>query len=116
MLLPPLKNFWREKIPFLSNKIAKGGLLVVLFFVGALSNPNISKNSTEKTVVKGEMSFDKKRDLLIDYIKNNKTTDKSLVNISKLGEIGEMFGNGNYSINNPHDGYNFGIFRQFNKT
>jgi len=52
-----------------------------------------------------EMSFDDKKDVLIDYVKKNKNVDKSLQAISKLGEIGEMFDNGNYSINNPHDGY-----------
>lgn len=105
LLLPPLTEFWRSKFSFLSNKLIKGGLLFVLFIVGISTNPNISKNSSKKENNSEVMNIDDKEDILVDYIKKNKTTDKSLLNISKLGEIGEMFNNGNYSTIHPHDGY-----------
>lgn len=105
LLLPPLSEFWRSKFSFLSNKFIKGGLLFVLFVVGVSTNPNISKNSSKKADSSEVMDFDDKEDALIEYVKKNKTTDKSLLTISKLGEIGEMFNNGNYSTMHPHDGY-----------
>ena len=103
LLLPPLTEFWRSKFSFLSNKFIKGGLLFVLFVVGVSTNPSISKNSSNRD--SEAVDFDDKKDALIEFIKKNKTTDKSLLTISKLGEIGEMFNNGNYSTIHPHDGY-----------
>lgn len=103
LLLPPLTEFWRSKFSFLSNKFVKGGLLFVLFVVGISTNPSISKNSSNRD--SEAVDFDDKKDALIEFIKKNKTTDKSLLTISKLGEIGEMFNNGNYSTIHPHDGY-----------
>lgn len=107
LLLPSFTQFWRLKIPFFKNKLIKGGLLVSLFIIGTITNPNLSRDSS-KTTQNGsveEMEFDDKKDLLIDYVKKNKAIDKSLQNISKLGEIGELFNNGNYSIKYPQDGY-----------
>lgn len=125
LLAPPLTGFWRAKLPFLHNKVAKGSLLFVLFIIALVTNTNILKSSpdnktsytetsstdiaTENKKVKArkkekEMDFDDKEDILIAYIKKN-TSDKSLQNISKLGKTGEMFDNGNYSTIHPHDGY-----------
>lgn len=100
LLLPPLGNFWKRKIPFLSNRFIKGGLLIVLFFVGILTNPKIGKPSIQKD----DISFKRKKSLLIDYIKEN-STDSSIRNIRELGKIGELFSNGNYATIHPHDGY-----------
>lgn len=103
LLLPPLTEFWRSKFSFLSNKFIKGGLLFVLFVVGVSTNPSISKNSSNRN--SEAVGFDDKKEALIEFIKKNKTTDKSLLTISKLGEVGEIFNNGNYSTIHPHDGY-----------
>ena len=39
LLLPPLTNFWREKFPFLRNRVIKGVALFALLVVGALVSP-----------------------------------------------------------------------------
>lgn len=106
LLLPPLTEFWRSKIPFLKNKFAKAGILFVLFVAGFTLNPNISKN-THKTASKEEvkeLDFDEKKEILIAFIKEDKL-NKSISNIKKLGEIGELFNSGNYATIHPHDGY-----------
>ncbi|WP_395043652.1 hypothetical protein [Flavobacterium sp.] len=107
LLMPPLTEFWKSKFNFLNNKLIKGGLLFVLFVVGVTANPNISKNNskTNQFSSSDEMEFEDKEDILIDYVKKNITTDKSIQNISKLGEIGEFFNKGNYSTVYPNDGY-----------
>ncbi len=104
LLLPPLTEFWRTKIPFLGNKLVKGGLLFVLFIIAVSTNPNISKDTGGKTKSSKGLDFDDKEDILIAYIKKD-TTDKSMKNLKQLGEVGELFSNGNYSTIHPHDGY-----------
>jgi len=103
LLLPPLTEFWKSKFSFLSNKFIKVGLLLVFFVIGVSTNPSISKNNSNRD--SETVDFDDKELALIEFIKKNKTTDKSLLTITKLGEIGEMFNNGNYSTIHPHDGY-----------
>lgn len=54
LLLPPLTEFLRSKISFLTNKLIKGGLLFVLFVVGMGMFPNLEKYKKPKEQVKIE--------------------------------------------------------------
>lgn len=52
LLLPPLTEFWRAKIPFLSNKSYKGGLILLLLIIAVSFNANISNNGVNDKEVK----------------------------------------------------------------
>lgn len=54
LVLPLLSEFWKSKLPILSNKLMKGGLLVVLFFVGMGMFPNLDKYKKPKEETKPE--------------------------------------------------------------
>lgn len=63
LLFPPLTEFWRSKLPFLKNRVAKIATVIVLFVVGmAVSNDidkttstnNKEENKTEQTTSKSE--------------------------------------------------------------
>lgn len=96
LLFPPLVRFWRNKIPFLNNKLIKGFLLLTLFTIAGVLNKRIPKDTGIK--------MKKSRDILITYIKND-TIDKSIKNLRQLENIGKIFNNGNYSIKHHYDEY-----------
>lgn len=58
LLFPPLTEFWRNKLPFLKNRVAKIATVIVLFIIGMAVSNNIDKttstnkeeNKTEQTV------------------------------------------------------------------
>ncbi|MEC5395908.1 hypothetical protein [Bergeyella sp. RCAD1439] len=62
LLLPPLTEFWRNKLPFLKNRIAKIASVIVLFIIGMAVSNDIGKTTsttkeekkTEETVSKSE--------------------------------------------------------------
>lgn len=62
LLFPPLTEFWRSKLPFLKNRVAKITTVIVLFIIGmAVSNDidkttstNKEENKTEQTASKSE--------------------------------------------------------------
>lgn len=68
LLLPPLTEFWRNKLPFLKNRIAKIATVIVLFIIGMAVSNEIEKptttnkpkeeNKTEQTVSKSEEEID----------------------------------------------------------
>lgn len=83
LLLPPLTDFWKSKLPFLNNKFIKGGMLLILFIVAVLCAPdagnttevNDGKQFTKKSVTKSiedyvtankNLSIIRNMDLLID--------------------------------------------------
>lgn len=107
LLIPPLTEFWKSKFNFLNNRFIKFGLLFFLFILGIVTNPNTTKNSSKTSLFNSSkvMDFEDKEDILIEYIKKSITSDKSIQNIAKLGEIGELFSNGNVSTVYPNDGY-----------
>lgn len=49
ILLPPLTNFWREKFPFLRNRVIKGVALFGLLVVGALVSPKTDNLKPQKS-------------------------------------------------------------------
>ncbi len=60
LLLPPLTDFWKSEMPFISNKFIKSGLLFILFVIALLCAPdtgnktkaNHGKEFTEKNIIK----------------------------------------------------------------
>lgn len=106
LLFPPLTIFWRSKLPFLKNRILKATTLFVLFIIGIIVSPdfNMPMPSERNFAKKRGLDFDDKEKVLIKYLKSD-TTDKSIKNIALLGEVGNLFNNGNYSLKHPHDGY-----------
>lgn len=54
LLIPPLTEFWRTKIRFLNNVLIKGGLLFIMFIIGIIVNPSISKKSSKKNEITTE--------------------------------------------------------------
>jgi hypothetical protein len=93
ILLPPISEKIKGQVKFFKNKNIRYGIYIGLFIIAGVLMP---KKNTE--------NFNSKEDVLISYIKNNKS-DKSLQNIKRLAEIGSMFENSNYSLRHPHDGY-----------
>ena len=60
LLLPPLTEFWRNKLPFLKNRIAKIASVIVLFIIGmAVSNDIDKTTSTTKEEKKTEQTVSK---------------------------------------------------------
>jgi hypothetical protein len=93
ILLPPVSEKIKEHIILFQNKIIRYGIYIGLLLIAGAFIP---KNDAE--------ILGSKEDVLINYIKNNKT-DKSLQNIKSLTEIGSMFKNNNHSLTYPYDGY-----------
>lgn len=93
ILLPPISEKIKEQVILFQNKLVRYGVYFILI---TIAGAFITKSDAE--------IFGSKEDVLISYIKSNKT-DKSLQNIKSLAEIGGMFKNNNYSLRNPHDGY-----------
>lgn len=62
LMLPPLTEFWRSKLPFLKNRVAKIATVFVLFIIGMAVSNDIDKttstikeeNKTEQTTSKTE--------------------------------------------------------------
>lgn len=79
---------------FLQHNVKKYLIISLLFIIGHL----MFGNSIYKT------NIEKQKEILQQYLIKNKT-DKSLKNLRLLAEIGELFDNSNYSLENPHDGY-----------
>ncbi|MBS1776217.1 MAG: hypothetical protein JSS64_08040 [Bacteroidetes bacterium] len=52
LLFPPLTEFWRTKLPFLKNRVAKIATVIVLFIIGMAVSNDIDKTTSDKT--KGE--------------------------------------------------------------
>ena len=72
--------------------INKCALTLVLFIVFVSTNACENKGGSDK------------EQIVYEVIQND-TLDKSLVNLRVLIETGNYFGNTNYSLENPHDGY-----------
>lgn len=85
-------KIYHEKNQHLTNLSFKALLVCNLF---------ISLISCEFSNRKGNFS---QEELIIKYIKTD-TSDLSLKNIKELIEVGNYFGNTNYSIEHPLDGY-----------
>lgn len=49
LLFPPLTEFWRSKLPFLKNRVAKIATVIVLFIVGMAVSKDIDKTTSDKT-------------------------------------------------------------------
>lgn len=55
LMFPPLTEFWRSKVPFLKNRVAKIATVIVLFVIGmAVSNDIDKTTSTNKEETKSE--------------------------------------------------------------
>lgn len=107
LFLPPTSDTLKEKFKFWQKKPIRYISYIGLFFiVGAIipKDVTITKNNGQKNNVRNVADFKSKKDILINYIKKD-ITDKSIQNLKKMGEIGELFNNGNYSTIHPHDGY-----------
>lgn len=110
LFLPPVSDALKEKFKFWQNKAVRYVSYVVLFFIAGafipkdVTSTKTSEQKIERNDVGNVTDFKSKKDILIKYIKKD-TTDKSVQNLRKMGEIGELFNNGNYSTIHPHDGY-----------
>ncbi|MCI2230242.1 hypothetical protein MC378_13775 [Polaribacter sp. MSW13] len=93
ILLPPVSEKIKEQVILFQNKKIRYGIYIGLLLIAGAFMP---KSDAEV--------FGSKKDVLINYIKNNKN-DKSLQNIKNLAEIGSMFGNNNYALRHPQQGY-----------
>lgn len=49
LLFPPLTEFWRTKLPFLKNRVAKIATVIVLFIIGMAVSNDVDKTTTDKT-------------------------------------------------------------------
>lgn len=74
LLLPPLTEFWRNKLPFLKNRVAKIAAVIVLFFIGMAANKNTKETTTAN---KGENKMEQ-------------TASNSEDKIQKTEEIAEI--------------------------
>ncbi|KGL61920.1 hypothetical protein [Polaribacter sp. Hel1_85] len=93
ILLPPVSEKIKEQVILFQNKKIRYSIYIGLLLIAGVFMP---KSDAEV--------FGSKEDVLINYIKNNKN-DKSLQNIKNLAEIGSMFGNNNYALRHPKQGY-----------
>lgn len=73
LLLPLLTEFWRTKTPFLNNKLIKMSALFFLALSGAITNPEITKNNTQKPEIKKENEFTKEPESTKESIAKIKT-------------------------------------------
>lgn len=94
LFIPTLSK--KITISIWKNKWFRYGSYVVIFFVAG----TLMGNKNERK----DIDFEDKEDVIIAYIKND-TLDKSIQTLRNLGEVGELFKNGNYSTKHPHDGY-----------
>ncbi|MFP9114436.1 hypothetical protein ACLI1A_10875 [Flavobacterium sp. RHBU_3] len=95
LLLPVVSN--KINLQIWKNRAFRYISYSVIFILAALMNPNGKKE-------RNEIDFEDKEDIVVAYIKKD-TLDKSIQTLKHLGEIGELFKNGNYSTKYPHDGY-----------
>ena len=56
LLLPPMTFFWREKFPFLKNRVVKGAVLLVLFIIGTMVFPKSETTNSTSSNPKASVS------------------------------------------------------------
>ena len=96
VIYPKISEKLLEIIPIWKNRAVRIITPLILYVIGA---------STDAIQNKDEIALDRKEDVVIEYIKQNADTDRSLSNLKLLAEIGTLFNNGNYFLEHPHDGY-----------
>lgn len=65
LLFPPLTEFWRNKLPFLKNRVAKIAIVIVLLIIGMTVSNDIEKTTSsnkQKEEIKSEQIITKSED------------------------------------------------------
>ncbi len=104
ILMPPISDILKQKIISWKNKNIRYSVYFLFLHFAGLS---ISEKESKY--------YHNKQSILVNYIKND-TSDNSIQNIRELGEIGELFNNGNYSTIYPNDGYIIEQYDSINKV
>jgi len=69
LLFPPLTEFWRNKLPFLKNRIAKIAIVIVLLIIGMTVSNDIDKTAStnkQKEETKSEQTVTKSEDKIVE--------------------------------------------------
>ncbi|MFV0234176.1 hypothetical protein OBK30_14135 [Empedobacter falsenii] len=90
-LLPPISDQFKEKFKLWQSKGIRYITYIMLLIISSITSVGMKDFESKKTV--------SKKEFIVEYIKKD-TLDKSLTNIRDLAEIGGLFGNHNFSLNN----------------